>query len=270
MTFSSLILAGTRPGGDPLARALGVSHKASIPVAGVPMIVRVVRALDGSGTIGRIAITGMDRSALQGLPDIAPAIDSGELTVLGGRDTPSASVLQALEELPAAVPLLVTTADHPLLSPEAIEEFARGAGEGSCDVAVGLVRAEAVRAAFPGARRTFLRLRDDSYHGCNLFAFLSESSRRAPAFFAEVEQHRKRPWRMIRPLGLANVLRFALHRASLDDVIDLASRKMGVRVRAVVLSQPEAGFDVDKVEHLDAAERFLKRKDVVRPADPTS
>lgn len=259
-TFTALILAGTRPGGDPLARALAVSHKALIPVADVPMIVRVVRALRASQAIRRIAITGMDRSTLREIREIGVVIDSEELTILGGRATPSGSVLAALEELPDAAPLLVTTADHPLLSTEMIDEFARAAADGKTDVAVGLVPAGAVHAAFPGVRRTVLPLRGGSYCGCNLFAFLTERSRRAPAFWAEIERHRKRPWRMLLPLGVSEVLRFALRRLSLDDVVALASRKMDVRARAVVLSHPGAGFDIDKVEHLEAAERFLKMR----------
>src|SRR6185369_15359784 len=43
-TYTALVLAGTRPGGDPLADYAGVSHKALIEVGGVPMLLRVLRA----------------------------------------------------------------------------------------------------------------------------------------------------------------------------------------------------------------------------------
>ena len=48
--MNALILAGSRGPDDPMARAAGVSHKAMLPVDGVPMLLRVVEAvrdLDG-------------------------------------------------------------------------------------------------------------------------------------------------------------------------------------------------------------------------------
>jgi GTP:adenosylcobinamide-phosphate guanylyltransferase len=258
--FTALVLAGTRPGGDPLARALGASHKALIPVAGVAMIVRVVTALRTARAVRKIVVTGIDRASASEAPEIRSLLDSGDLVLLGGRTTPSTSVLEALEALSDALPLLVTTADHPLLTADTIDEFCRDATRAECDVAVGLVAADVVHAAFPDVRRTVLPLSDGGYCGANLFAFLTERSRRAAAFWAEIERHRKRPWRMLLPLGVREVLRFALRRMSLDELVDLASRKMDVRARAILLSRPEAGFDVDKVEHLRAAEEFVRRR----------
>src|SRR4029453_16464860 len=47
--FSALILAGRRGPQDPLAVSRGATHRALLPVAGVPMLVRVVRALRAAG-----------------------------------------------------------------------------------------------------------------------------------------------------------------------------------------------------------------------------
>ena len=49
MSFSALVLAGTRPGGDPLAQQIGVAHKALVEIAGEPILTRVVTALRGGG-----------------------------------------------------------------------------------------------------------------------------------------------------------------------------------------------------------------------------
>ena len=59
--LTALVLAGSRREGDPLAASAGVSHKALIPVAGQPMLERVVSALAAVPRIGRILIaTGRD------------------------------------------------------------------------------------------------------------------------------------------------------------------------------------------------------------------
>ncbi|MET0313717.1 MAG: NTP transferase domain-containing protein [Hansschlegelia sp.] len=69
MARTALILAGVRPGVDPLAEFAGVSHKALIPVGGVPMLERVVAALRASGRIDRIAVS-IDKPKLVTLPDV--------------------------------------------------------------------------------------------------------------------------------------------------------------------------------------------------------
>ncbi|MFC7554928.1 hypothetical protein ACFQU7_25930 [Pseudoroseomonas wenyumeiae] len=46
---TALVLAGSRAGAaDPMAMAAGVSHKALLPVGGVPMLARVLEALRDS------------------------------------------------------------------------------------------------------------------------------------------------------------------------------------------------------------------------------
>ena len=51
----ALVLAASRPQ-DPVARHAGQSHKALVPVGGVPMLIRVPRALRASRSIGGIAV----------------------------------------------------------------------------------------------------------------------------------------------------------------------------------------------------------------------
>ena len=65
---TALVLAGVRPGGDPLAEFAGVSHKALIPIGGVAMLDRVVDALRASGRIDRIVVS-IDRPELVTRPD---------------------------------------------------------------------------------------------------------------------------------------------------------------------------------------------------------
>ena len=253
--FTALVLAGERPAGDPLARALGYPRKALIPVGGEPMLARVVQTLHAAQDVERVVVCGIEARLLASHAGLCRELTTGDLSLLAGGATPSASVLQALESLQP--PLLVTTADHPLLRPHTVDEFCRRARESRCDVAVGLVRAETVRAAFPACQRTYLRFREAAYCGANLFALLTPQARRAAEAWAQVEQHRKRPWRLIRALGIPALLRFALRRMELSEALELASARMGVAAFAVTLPYPEVAVDVDKVSDLALAESLL-------------
>ena len=65
---TALVLAGQRRGTDPMAAAAGVSHKALLPVAGVPMLLRVVSALRSTPGIARIVVS-IDKD-MQTIPGI--------------------------------------------------------------------------------------------------------------------------------------------------------------------------------------------------------
>jgi GTP:adenosylcobinamide-phosphate guanylyltransferase len=256
--FTALVLAGNRPGGDPLARAAGVSHKALAPVAGIAMLTRVVRTLRATPAVQRIVVCGIDRDALTDEAELRALIDAGHVALIDARATPSASVLYAMQQLAPCTPLLVATADHPLLTPQIVETFCARAAQCAADVAVALVRAQAVHSTFPALRRTTLPFRDGAYCGCNLYALLTSAAQRVPAEWMQVEQHRKQPWRMVSALGAGVMLRFLLRRLTLPGVMETASERLGVRVSPIFLAQAEAGFDVDTPAQLATAEAFLR------------
>jgi molybdopterin-guanine dinucleotide biosynthesis protein A len=255
--FTALVLAGSRPGGDALAQAAGVSHKALAPVAGVAMLTRVVATLRAARAVRRVVVCGIERQAVPRESELHAFFDSGRLGLVSSGATPSASVLAAMQDLAPSTPLLVATADHPLLTAALVDDFCAQSVNSGADVTVGLVAAHLVRAAFPAVRRTTLPFRDGAYCGCNLYAFLTPAAQRAPAAWMQVEQHRKRPWRMIGALGVGVTLRFLLGQLTVDAVTNLASDRMGVHVRPIFLSQPEAGFDVDTAAQLEVADAFL-------------
>jgi GTP:adenosylcobinamide-phosphate guanylyltransferase len=259
--WTALVLAGSRPQGDPLALACGVRHKALVEVAGVAMGLRVLRTLTASRSVGPIVVCGLDPASMASLPEIGSMVERGAVRLAAAAATPSQSVAGVLRRRETALPLLVTTADHPLLTPAIVDAFCREAEASQAAVVIGLVPADLVRQAFPTGRRTHLRFREGAYCTCNLFAFLDPASEQAAAAWASIERERKRPWRMVRMLGAGAVVRYLLGRLGLDDVFRLASARLGLEVRPVLLSQPEAGFDVDKPSDLEIADAFLRARE---------
>jgi GTP:adenosylcobinamide-phosphate guanylyltransferase len=255
--FTALVLAGSRGPDDPVARARGVAHKCLAPVGGVPMVARVVEALAACPAVGRIALALEDPALLDDLPALRPLIAAGRCTLLATAATPSLSVRAALDELPDPLPLLVTTGDHPLLTPAIVEHFCAAARATGGDLVVGLTPASVINKAYPDAQRTYLRFRDERYSGANLFAVLAPEGRRAVAFWRRVEQERKRPWRLVRAFGWRSLLAYLLRRLTLDDAMARASHVIGARLAAVVVPYPEAAIDVDKPADLELAEIIL-------------
>lgn len=247
--LSALVLAGTRPGTpDPMALAGGVSHKAILPVGGTPMVLRVIHALQATPAIGRITVCIDNPDVLAGL--LPAGIDILPASPLG----PSASVLAGLTQI--GTPLLVTTADNALLRPAWITEFLDHSSP-DADVAAAVAPEAVVLRDVPGTRRTFIRLADIAFSGCNLFLFRTPASVQVAELWQHVEKNRKHPLRIAWLLGPGTLLRALckkLTRAALCDRIGALS---GTTAELVPLSDGRAAVDVDKPADLDLTEKLI-------------
>ena len=257
---SALVLAGRRGSDDPLAAARGVSHRALLPIAGVPMLLRVVRALATSGRVGRIHVSMHAPACACSVPELDALAREGRLLLHEAEASPSASVLAVLAREPDA-PFLVTTADHALLTPEMVGVFDAGAAASGADLAVGFVAASLLRKSYPHSTRTFLRLRGEAWSGANLFAFRTARARAAADFWRRAERFRKRPWRLVAALGPSLLGSFALGRLDLDAALARASRRIGATVRAVKMPVAEAAIDVDRESDLELASLILTARE---------
>lgn len=247
--LTALVLAGTRPGGDPLAKQAGVSHKALISIGGVPMLQRVLVTLAAVPSVARIVVV-IDKPALvEALPPCAKPV-----TVLTAASGPSASVAQALAV--EGVPLLVTTADHALLRAAWVEEFL-AAANGSDDVLLALARREAVEAAVPGSQRTWLRFADGHYSGCNLFLLRTPAAHGVVALWQQLEADRKRPIAMLRRLGFFYALRYRCGWLRLEQALTRLGNLSGAQVSAVMLRDGLAAVDVDKMADLELVRKLV-------------
>lgn len=247
--LTALVLAGSRSGGDALAAHAGVSHKALIEIGGCTMLERVVRTLAASRHIDRIVVAIELPQLVEALPPcgkpVAPMVAA---------EGPSASVAAVLRA--EGAPLLVTTADHALLTPEIVDAFLSAAP--SVDAVIALARRETVLAAAPGTQRTFLRFSDGDYSGCNLFLLARPAAMEVVRLWQELEADRKRPLAMLARLGPAYAIRYRLGKLSLQGALDRVGELSGARLGFVLLEEGRAAIDVDKPADLDLVRRLLE------------
>lgn len=253
MTYTAIVLAGSRPGPDPFVAQFGVATKALIPIAGEPMVRRPVQALLGSDQVGKVVVLAQS-------PDmIAAALPTdSRVRVAESGDTIASTILALCASANTHWPLLVTTADHALLDTATIDEFIRAA-EGT-DIAIGMVERGNLLRRLPQTQRTWLKFRGGAFTGANLFAL--RSAKVAPAIeqWRAVEQDRKKAWRIISLLGPLMLAGAALRLLSVDEVLSSLSDRLGLAIKAVKLSNPLAGVDVDKPEDHALAEAILAGK----------
>jgi len=237
--WTAVLLAGSRPGGDPLSRSLGVDYKPLLPVAGEPMLLRPLRALLAAPSVGDVLVLTQETERLAGVVPADPRV----------RVEPSGATIAAtlgtlLADPGTRFPLLVTTADHALLTPAMIEEFAAGAVD--CDLAIGVVSRSSMLRRFPQAQRTWLRFGNERYSGANLFALNTPAAAAGVERWRAIEQDRKKGWRVLLQMGWPLFLAAVLRVRDIHGTARALGRSLGIRIRGVVLSDPLAAIDVDK------------------------
>ncbi|MGQ0619036.1 MAG: nucleotidyltransferase family protein [Panacagrimonas sp.] len=254
--LTALVLAGTRPGGDPLAEYAGVSHKALIEIGGRTMIERVVGALAAVPQIERIVIAIDRTDILAALKGLSPPACIKPVVTIPTASGPSASVAVALER--EGTPLLVTTADHALLEPEWVSQFLHACPT-DVDVVVALARRDAVTAAAPDTLRTYLRFGDGEFSGCNLFMLQRPAAAGVIELWQQLESERKRPLRMMLRLGVSFALRYKLGLLRLDQALARLGHLSGAKIGIVEMADGRAAIDVDKPADLDLVRRLVAR-----------
>lgn len=248
--WTAIILAGQRPGVDALAAAFGETYKALVQIGGIPMLTRVAETLLAVPAINRIVVLGQEPDALR------PALpDSSRIAVMASGSGISDSVQAVSGTTDAPWPVLVTTADHPLLTIEMVESFI--AGTEGCDVAVAMVERRTMLSRYPDSKRTWRHFRGGAYSGANLFALTSGRSRAALSLWAEAEADRKKQLGLLLHFGLPLALRAITRTISLEDGLAAAGKRLGLNAKAVILDQAEAAIDVDKPSDHILVEQIL-------------
>lgn len=253
--FTIIVLAAQRGGRlDPLAAEAGVTHKCLVPIGGRPLLAHVLAALGEVAGIESIRIS------------VEPGADDSLRPIVAASGRPAIFVAAA-DNIADSVyatamgtdgPVVITTADNVLLTPEAVRQVMDRLAGGD-DAVVALARKEAVLAAHPQGQRRFYKFRDGEFSNCNLYG-LSQRGLGLAETFREGGQFAKNPMRIARAFGFLNLLLLRFGLVSLDRAMKRLGRRFGVRASAVVLADGAHAIDVDNRRTYDIAAQLLDRR----------
>lgn len=237
-----IVLAG-QPRGvpDPLAARFGESHRSLIPLAGQPLIAHVLRTAAHHPGVASLAIC-IEREAFEPVWDVLTRLPGrGSVALVPARDNLADSVRDAAEGWEG--PLIVTTADHALLSADAIDAVADALTD--ADAVIALSPREQVEAAHRSAPRRFLSLREGDYAACDIYGVAGPDAVRAVEVFRGDGGFNRSGARMRRALGIIGMLLLRCRLLTLSAAATLASRHLGMRLATVVLTDGSQAIDVD-------------------------
>ncbi|KEQ53630.1 nucleotidyltransferase family protein [Sphingobium chlorophenolicum] len=253
--ITAILLAGWRPVPDPLAVAAGVAAKPLAPVAGEAMINYPARTLLAHPAIGRVIVLTQAPELFADDPATAWLAEHPKVRFEKSGGGIASSLTALLDRADLSFPLLMTTADHVLLNAAMLDQMAREAS--GADIAVAMVERATLLARYPGSRRTWLKFRDGWWSGANIFWFGSGKARPVIALWQEVEQDRKKGWKILSAFGPLTLLGAVLRIATLRGGIARVGRRFGLTARLVAMEKAEACIDADKPDDVVLIEAIL-------------
>jgi len=264
MTISPtlLVLAGKRDGKlDPMAADAGVTHKCRVPICGKALLQWVLEAVIPAFPDTKVLISIHDPEVIADLPGVIELEKSGRLIICQAQSGIVESVEFATSQVGASAwPLMITTADNVLVTPELMRDVHSKATAGEGDAAVVLSTREAIQAAHPEGQRRFYEFSDAAISNCNLFWLRNAQALKAAEAFRQGGQFIKTKGRIAKAFGIINLIRFRLGWWSLDAGFKAISRALKTRVVPYMAEDGAYAVDVDNPRTYAIAEILLKQR----------
>jgi len=256
-----LVMAASRRGvDDPVAKLQGKSHKCLVEIDGQVMLERVLEALVNSGCFGAIHVSVDREDILIATPRMKGWVDEGRVVFVQSHGNLADSVLKAVDEIEHPLPMIITTGDNALHTPEIVRDFVRDTLASSADSVVGFTSEEVVLKDYANSGLAFHRLKDGGFSSCNLYALKTPASLKAVKIFEGGGQFGKRHMRILKAFGLWPFVIYKLKLKGLSGMLDAIGRRMKLSVEVSWLDYPWGPIDVDHKHSFELTEATLKKR----------
>lgn len=219
-----------------------VPSKALLPVLGKPMVVHVVDALHESNVIDRIVAIGPQQALHQ-------VLGQGVLC-LEGKDNLIDNACALLDQFADDDRVLLATADIPFLTGQAVKDVVEFATLHPCDGIYTFVAQAELEAQFPGARRTYVKMKEGQFTGGNITILRAGAIKQCKPLLDQLTQNRKNPLKLAGMFGFSVFIKLLLGRLSIPQALKAAERLSGLKLCAYASPHACVGQDIDCNEDL--------------------
>ncbi|MBA3725724.1 MAG: NTP transferase domain-containing protein [Armatimonadetes bacterium] len=230
---------------DELREATGCALRAELPVRGKPAAQYVADTLREAGGEGRTIVVGYEVADC-----LTAQSGNGFVQSLG----------YGLEKVSSET-FLLSAADLPFLQASSVSGFLE-----DCDPKMALnfpiIPIEACARAYPGMKRTSMKVREGRFTGGNIALANTELMRRIFPVLEQAYANRKRPLKLALQVGIGTLLKVVAGQI-IPSLLPLATLEksvaafLGAHVRAVITEDADIGSDVDNLEQYNQALRIL-------------
>ena len=253
MKYDAVILAGGENSSD-LKKIAPYDKEALIIIGNYPMIYYVYSALRATPAINNIIVSG----PVEAIRNILPR--ENKLFFVEGGENAIASFAHAADSMKdqgLSDKVLVIPTDVPFITSEAIEDFLVCCEASSADFYYPLTRKEVNDHKYPGVVRTYVRLKEGTFTGGNLFLLRSQKIPACLEIGVKLFIRRKNPLAMARLFGVSLVWKYLLGKLSIQMAEKRFYEVVGIQGKGIISSYAEVGVDVDKPGDLRLAQKYL-------------
>ena len=244
-----IILAGAKNTGA-LHETSDSPYEASIPIWGRPLLDYVVRPLTTVKEVERLAVVGPEEC-------LSPDLRSSVWQIVPFGHSMVENLSRGLTALDPRGKVLVVTADIPLITAEAIEDFLARCRAREADIYYPVVERGPIESRFPGVKRTYATLREGTFTGGNIILLAPEIVERHLATIEQAVALRKKPLQMARLLGLFYLVKLIFGRLSIGEIEQRIEKQLHFKGAAIITPYAEIGIDVDKPSDLALVRKVL-------------
>ncbi|MFZ7104738.1 MAG: NTP transferase domain-containing protein [Peptococcaceae bacterium] len=248
----AIVLAGSSNNGR-LQECSGETNEALIKIGNRCMVEYVVEALIQAQNVEEVIIAGPKEKLVRVFEQ------NIHIKVAESGTTIVQSLLNAVRLLDVNREdrILVVTSDIPLITGTIIDNFLVKASQEDADIIYPIVSETLNQEKFPGVKRTYVKLKEGIFTGGNVFLINPRIIGPCAKYAEELVKYRKSPFKLLQYIGFSYVFKYLLRRLSISDAQNRVGELFRIKGRAIIVSDPEIGVDVDKPSDLELVQRII-------------
>ena len=255
--MDAIVTAGGIPQpGDPLYEFSNGSSKALIDVAGKPMVQWVLDALGNSTKVDNVIVIGVSpKSGLTCTKPLHYISNQGRMLA-----NIVAGVNKCIELNKKSEYVLIVSSDIPAIKGEMVDWLVETAMETKDDLYYGVCPQEVMETRYPESHRTYTKLKDAQVCGADMNVIHVSMATTHLDTWEQLIGSRKSPLRSAAVIGFDILFRMFIRQITLQELVEKASARIGIKGRAIFWSQAEPCMDVDKPHQLEIIREDLARQ----------
>jgi len=246
--MEAIVLGGGLNTG-PLKAVGGTRYEAGIPINNRPMVEYIINVLEEMEEVEKVLVV---------IPDgIITPEKWRKVKILPPGERMIDSLIHAIQHAEPTAYVLVIASDIPFITKEAIRDFLANCRQRPAEIYYPFVPKTAVHAKYPSTKRTYVRLKEATVTGGNVFLI---QPRILLAYRDRIEQAialRKHPIKLCRMLGFKFLVKLLTGQLRVAEIEARVEEILQVRGAGILSLYPEIGVDVDKPRDLALARAIL-------------
>lgn len=242
---------------DPLYAYSNGDSKALIDIAGKPMVQWVLDALGDAKHVDNVIMIGLSaKSKLTCKKPMHYVSNQGRMLA-----NIVAGVNKSLEINKNNKYVLIVSSDIPALTGEMVDWLVSTCMQTRDDLYYGLCPREVMEKRFPDSKRTYTKLKGIEVCGADINVTHVSLATEHLGTWEALINNRKNVFKQAAVLGWDTLFKIATRQFTIDEAVQRASERIGIKGRAIVWPYAEGCMDVDKPHQLE-----LLRADLARAA----